>query len=71
MRNGGAARTTPASGDRMNPIVRVCSLLNSTGAKYLVIGGQAIILHGIIRTMEDVDILIDPSLENCSRVLAA
>jgi hypothetical protein len=55
----------------MNPLVRVCSLLNSTGAKYLVVGGQAIILHGIIRTTEDVDILMESSLENGSRVLAA
>src|SRR5205823_3151390 len=50
---------------------RVCSLLNAEGADYLVIGGQAIILHGIVRTTEDVDILIEPTHENCRRVLVA
>jgi hypothetical protein len=55
----------------MNPLVRVCSLLNAEGARYFVIGGQAIILHGIIRTTEDVDILIEPTEENARRVLAA
>jgi hypothetical protein len=55
----------------MNPIARVCSLLNEECADYLVIGGQAIILHGIIRTTEDVDVLIEPSESNCRRVLDA
>src|SRR5258706_14731069 len=55
----------------MNPLARVCSLLNEEGVHYLVIGGQAIILHGVIRTTEDVDILIEPTEENCRRVIAA
>ena len=55
----------------MNPLVRVCSLLNREDASYLVAGGQATILHGIIRTTEDVDILIETTEENCRRVLAA
>ena len=55
----------------VNPLLRVCALLNEEGARYLVCGGQAVILHGIIRTTEDVDILIEPSEENCRRVIAA
>jgi hypothetical protein len=54
-----------------NPVLRVCSLLNRERAKYLIIGGQAIILHGLVRTTEDVDILIEPSDDNCKRVLTA
>lgn len=54
-----------------HPVLRVCSLLNAEGAKYLIIGGQAMLLHGIVRNTEDVDILIEPSEENCKRVLAA
>jgi hypothetical protein len=54
-----------------NPVLRVCSLLNAEGAKYLIIGGHAIILHGLTRTTEDVDILIEPSEDNCKRVLTA
>jgi hypothetical protein len=51
--------------------VRVCRLLQEHGARYLVIGGQACILHGLVRTTEDVDLLIDPSEDNCQRVIAA
>lgn len=53
------------------PLLRVCRLLNEEGARYLVIGGQACILHGLVRTTEDVDVLIEPSEENCQRVIAA
>ncbi len=37
---------------------QVCEALNRSGAKYLVIGGVACILHGYARTTEDVDIRI-------------
>src|SRR5436190_11310317 len=53
------------------PLLRVCQLLNELGARYLVCGAQACILHGLVRTTEDVDILIDPTEENCQRVIAA
>lgn len=59
---------TPES---FTPLVRVCRLLQEHGARYLVIGGQACILHGLVRTTEDVDLLIDPSEDNCQRVIAA
>lgn len=39
------------------PLLRVCQLLNEAGANYLVCGAQACILHGLVRTMEDVDIM--------------
>jgi hypothetical protein len=53
------------------PLLRVCGLLNSEKANYLVAGARACILHGMVRTTEDVDILIEPTEENCRRVLAA
>lgn len=53
------------------PLLRVCSLLNKHDAHYLVVGGRALILHGIVRFTEDVDILIEESEENCVRVIAA
>lgn len=55
----------------LTPLVRVCRLLQEHGARYLVIGGQACILHGLVRTTEDVDLLIEPSEDNCRRVIAA
>lgn len=53
------------------PLPRVCSLLNTHGANYMVVGGQACILHGLVRTTEDVDILIEEDDENYRRVIAA
>ncbi len=50
---------------------QVCAALNRSGAKYLVIGGVACILHGYARTTEDVDILIERTEANAGRVLAA
>ena len=51
------------------PLLRVCELLNEAGARYLVCGAQACILHGLVRTTEDVDILVEPTEENCQRVI--
>ena len=51
------------------PLLRVCRFLNEAGAKYLVIGGQACILHGLVRTTEDVDVLVESSEDNCERVI--
>jgi len=50
---------------------QVCAALNRSGAKYLVIGGVACILHGYARTTEDVDILIERTEVNAGRVLKA
>jgi hypothetical protein len=52
------------------PLLRVCQLLNEAGAKYLICGAQACILHGLVRTTEDVDILVEPTEENCQRVIS-
>jgi len=65
--------TTPLvpSSTPMTALVRVCDLLNKHAADYMVAGGYACILHGLVRTTEDVDILIAESLENYRRVIAA
>ena len=57
---------------RIGPEMRaaqVCAALNSAGAHYLVIGGVACILHGHVRATKDVDILIEKTLDNATRVL--
>jgi predicted nucleotidyltransferase len=51
-------------------LLRVCSLLNKHGARYLIVGGHACILHGHVRTTEDVDILVEEAVENLERVIA-
>jgi hypothetical protein len=53
------------------PLLRVCSLLNQHGARYLIVGARACWLHGYVRATMDVDILIPEDLENHARVIAA
>ena len=50
---------------------QVCEALNRSGAKYLVIGGVACILHGYVRATTDVDVLIERTAANAARVLQA
>lgn len=52
-----------------SPLLKVCRFLNQAGARYLIIGGQACILHGLVRTTEEVDILIPMDEENGRRVI--
>ena len=54
-----------------DPLLRVCSLLNKYSAKYLIIGGHACILHGLVRTTEDVDLLMEGSENNLKKVILA
>lgn len=42
--------------------------LNSAGASYVVIGGMAVLSHVPYRTTRDIDVLIEPTLENAERV---
>ncbi|MDP3910924.1 MAG: hypothetical protein Q8Q14_11095 [Gemmatimonadales bacterium] len=52
-------------------LTRVCELLNAAGVRYVVVGGFALAYHGYIRATKDVDILIEPTLENATRALKA
>ena len=54
-----------------DPLLRVCSLLNEHEVRYFIVGGHACILHGHVRTTEDVDVLVEDSLENFQRVIDA
>jgi hypothetical protein len=49
----------------------VCGALNAAGARYVLIGGQAVILWGQVRATRDIDVLIEATPENAERVLAA
>jgi hypothetical protein len=53
------------------PLLRVCSLLNSHSARYLIVGARACWLHGYVRATMDVDILVPEDEENHARVIAA
>jgi hypothetical protein len=49
-------------------LVRLCRALNDAGARYVLIGGFAMIAHGATRFTKDVDLLIDDGEENIARV---
>jgi hypothetical protein len=52
-------------------LVALCRALNDLSARYVVIGGFAIILAGFARATADVDLLIDTSLDNEALVYKA
>ena len=44
----------PESGD----LLKICRALNESGARYIVIGGMALVYHGFNRGTEDIDLLV-------------
>jgi hypothetical protein len=59
------------SARRRDRLASVCALLNAERARYVLVGGYAVALHGVVRATKDIDILIEPTLENARRTLAA
>lgn len=57
----------PESGD----LLRICRALNEAGARYIVIGGMAMVWHGFNRGTEDIDLLVDRAVENVARLRQA
>lgn len=45
--------------------------LNDSHVRYMVVGGHAVSFHGHLRSMKDLDIWIEPTTENASRVANA
>ncbi len=52
-------------------VARICRALNDRGARYLLIGGFAVIAHGAGRFTKDVDLLVDVSPQNVAKVKLA
>lgn len=48
----------------LQDLLLLCRSLNKAGAKYIVIGGWAVIQHGFDRTTSDIDLLVEDSPEN-------
>jgi hypothetical protein len=55
----------------LEDLVALCRGLNREGARYVVLGGMAVIQAGFVRATNDVDLLIDTSPENQERVRRA
>lgn len=49
-------------------LVRICRSLNDAGARYVLIGGFAVVAHGASRFTKDIDLLVDDAPENIARV---
>ena len=60
-----------ARAPEVDDLVRICRSLNEAGARYVLIGGFAVIAHGGARTTRDIDLLVDDSPENIARVKSA
>lgn len=56
---------------QLDDLVRLAQALNTHHVRYVLIGGFAVIAHGGARTTKDIDLLIDASAENVSRVREA
>lgn len=66
---------TPDRGEsrapRLEDLVELCRALNREHARYLLIGGFAVILQGFVRATKDVDFLVDASETNIQAVKRA
>lgn len=56
---------------RVSDLVSLCRELNEHGARYIVVGGMAVIQWGFTRATEDVDLLVEISQENQKKVIEA
>lgn len=54
-----------------DPLLKVCDLLNRHGVRYLIAGAHACILHGLVRTTEDVDVLVEDDEGNFRKLIDA
>ena len=56
---------------QVEDLARICKALNDAGARYILIGGFAVIAHGGARTTKGIDLLVDASADNIARVRQA
>jgi predicted nucleotidyltransferase len=59
------------AGEFKTALAEVCDRLNAHEAAYVLVGARAVQLWGHARATRDVDVLIERTIENAERVLAA
>lgn len=69
MKRGEKSKKTRGSSEKW--LLDVCRLLEECGAKYIVVGGVACNLHGLMRATRDIDLLIPKDVQNTEAVLKA
>jgi predicted nucleotidyltransferase len=47
---------------------RILEDLNAAGVRYVLIGGVALIRHGVVRATRDIDAVFDPDTSNVERI---
>lgn len=55
----------------MLPLETLFGHLNAAGARYIVVGGLAVVLHGHLRATGDVDLIVDLGADQVNRTLDA
>jgi len=55
----------------LDDVIAVIRAFNEYGVEYVLIGGVAVNLHGLVRGTEDVDFLVAPDPGNFSRIRSA
>jgi len=61
----------PPRSPEQNDLTKLCAALNAANARYIVVGGMAIIQQGFLRATEGIDLLLERSRDNQSRVRKA
>jgi predicted nucleotidyltransferase len=56
---------------RPEDLTKICAALNREEARYILIGGFAVIARGLERPTKDIDLLIDSSPDNIERIKRA
>jgi len=62
---------SPPRPPRETDLIGLCKALNEQGARYIVVGGMAVIHHGLLRATEDIDLLLERSRDNQAKVFTA
>jgi hypothetical protein len=55
----------------LDEALRVLASLEKEGVDYILIGGAALTLHGLVRSTEDLDLFVRPTAENIERLRGA
>ena len=66
-----SARRLLFEGMELETLLRLLAALQREGVEYVLVGGVALNLHGIIRVTEDVDLFIRPIADNVDRLKRA
>jgi len=55
----------------LDEALRVIDAFNEARVEYVVVGGVAVNLHGLVRATEDLDVFVKPNAQNIARVRQA